>query len=92
LARRSAYRGRRYRRLSAARADWMSARWPPSPDALEVSLAEVLGVERGGSLTLAARVMAAPQADDTLPSRRRLRQLLGAEAWRTTSSAIRGSS
>jgi len=49
-------------------------------DALEVSLAEVLGVERSGSLALAARVMAAPQADETLPSRRRMRQLLEAEA------------
>lgn len=49
-------------------------------DALEVSLAEVLGVERSGSLALAARVMAAPQADDTLPPRRRMRQLLEVEA------------
>lgn len=49
-------------------------------DALEVSLAEVLGVERSGSLALAARVMAAPDEDDTLPSRRRMRQLLEAEA------------
>jgi Zn-dependent peptidase ImmA (M78 family) len=40
----------------------------------------VLGVERSGSLALAARVMAAPQADETLPSRRRMRQLLEAEA------------
>ncbi len=49
-------------------------------DALEVSLAELLGVERSGSLALAARVMAAPQADDTLLSRRRMRQMLEAEA------------
>jgi Zn-dependent peptidase ImmA (M78 family)/transcriptional regulator with XRE-family HTH domain len=49
-------------------------------DALEVSLAEILGVERSTSLALAARVMAAPQEDATLPSRRRMRQLLEAEA------------
>jgi Zn-dependent peptidase ImmA (M78 family)/transcriptional regulator with XRE-family HTH domain len=49
-------------------------------DALEVSLGEVLGVERSGSLALAARVMEAPRADDTLPSRRRMRQMLEAEA------------
>lgn len=49
-------------------------------DALEVSLAELLGIERSTSLGLAARVMAAPQGDDTLPSRRRMRQLLEAEA------------
>jgi hypothetical protein len=43
----------------------------------------VLGVERSGSLALAARVMAAPPADGTLPARRRMRQLLEAEAsWR----------
>jgi Zn-dependent peptidase ImmA (M78 family)/transcriptional regulator with XRE-family HTH domain len=50
-------------------------------DALEVSLAEVLGVERSGSLALAARVMADPQRGDTLPARRRVRQLLEAEAY-----------
>jgi len=60
-------------------------------DALEASLAEVLGVERSGSLALAARVMAAPQADDTLPSRRRLRQLLEAEASLATSTGLRES-
>jgi Zn-dependent peptidase ImmA (M78 family)/transcriptional regulator with XRE-family HTH domain len=49
-------------------------------DALEVSLAEVLGVERSGSLALAARVMAVPQAEETLPARRRIRQLLEADA------------
>jgi len=49
-------------------------------DALEVSLGEVLGIERSGSLALAARVMEAPRADDTLPSRRRMRQMLEAEA------------
>ncbi len=60
-------------------------------DALEASLAEVLGVERSGSLALAARVMAAPQADDTLPSRRRLRQLLEAEANLATATGLRES-
>jgi Zn-dependent peptidase ImmA (M78 family)/transcriptional regulator with XRE-family HTH domain len=57
-------------------------------DALEVSLAEVLGVERSGSLALAARVMAAPEADDTLPSRRRMRQLLEAEANLASSAGL----
>lgn len=60
-------------------------------DALEASLAEVLGVERSGSLALAARVMAAPQADDTLPSRRRLRQLLEAEASLVSATGLRES-
>jgi Zn-dependent peptidase ImmA (M78 family)/transcriptional regulator with XRE-family HTH domain len=58
-------------------------------DALEVSLAELLGVERSGSLALAARVMAAPHADDTLPSRRRLWQLLEAEANLASSTGLR---
>ena len=60
-------------------------------DALEASLAEVLGVERSGSLALAARVMAAPQADDTLPSRRRLRQLLEADASLVSATGLRES-
>ncbi len=60
-------------------------------DALEASLAEVLGVERSGSLALAARVMASPQADDTLPSRRRLRQLLEAEASLVSATGLRES-
>jgi Zn-dependent peptidase ImmA (M78 family)/transcriptional regulator with XRE-family HTH domain len=50
-------------------------------DVLEVSLAEVLGAERSTSLALAARVMEAPHdGDDTLHPRRRMRQLLEAEA------------
>jgi Zn-dependent peptidase ImmA (M78 family)/transcriptional regulator with XRE-family HTH domain len=49
-------------------------------DALEVSLAEVLGVEHSTGLALAARVMAAPHGDDSMQSRRRMRQLLEAEA------------
>jgi Zn-dependent peptidase ImmA (M78 family)/transcriptional regulator with XRE-family HTH domain len=49
-------------------------------DVLEVSLAELLGTERSSSLSLAARVMAIPDADGTLASRRRMRQLLEAEA------------
>ncbi len=60
-------------------------------DALEVSLGEVLGTERSGSLALAARVMAAPQADGTLPSRRRLRQLLEAEASLAAATGLRAS-
>jgi DNA-binding MarR family transcriptional regulator/Zn-dependent peptidase ImmA (M78 family) len=40
----------------------------------------LLGVEPSTSLALAARVMAVPQPDDTMPSRRRMRQLLEAEA------------
>jgi Zn-dependent peptidase ImmA (M78 family)/transcriptional regulator with XRE-family HTH domain len=57
-------------------------------DALEVSLGEVLGIERSGSLALAARVMAAPDSDDTLPSRRRMRQLLEAEANLASSTGL----
>ncbi|MDR2986966.1 MAG: ImmA/IrrE family metallo-endopeptidase [Nocardiopsaceae bacterium] len=57
-------------------------------DALDISLAEVLGVERSGSLALAARVMAAPDAEDTLPSRRRMRQLLEAEATLAISTGL----
>src|SRR5260370_22551683 len=60
-------------------------------DALEASRAEVLGVERSGSLALAARVMTAPQADDTLPSRRRLRQMLEAEASLAAATGLRES-
>jgi Zn-dependent peptidase ImmA (M78 family)/transcriptional regulator with XRE-family HTH domain len=58
-------------------------------DVLEVSLAEMLGVERSGSLALAARVMAAPEADETLASRRRMRQLLEAEASLANSTGLR---
>jgi Zn-dependent peptidase ImmA (M78 family)/transcriptional regulator with XRE-family HTH domain len=60
-------------------------------DALEVSLAEVLGVERSGSLALAARVMATPRTDDTLPSRQRMRQLLEAEANLVSTTGLRES-
>jgi Zn-dependent peptidase ImmA (M78 family)/transcriptional regulator with XRE-family HTH domain len=49
-------------------------------DVLGVTLAEVLGVERKGSLALAARVMTAPGQDQTAPARRRVRQVLEAEA------------
>lgn len=49
-------------------------------DALGVTLAEVLGVERKGSLALAARVMTVPEQDQTAPARRRVRQVLEAEA------------
>ncbi|MER7008494.1 ImmA/IrrE family metallo-endopeptidase [Dactylosporangium sp. NPDC000555] len=49
-------------------------------DALGVTLAEVLGVERRGSLALAARVMTAPGRDETAPARRRVRQVLEVEA------------
>jgi transcriptional regulator with XRE-family HTH domain len=49
-------------------------------DALGVTLAEVLGVERKGSLALAARVMAEPVQDEALPARRRVRQVLEAES------------
>lgn len=58
-------------------------------DALEVSLGEVLGVERSGSLALAARVMAAPEAGDTMPSRRRMRQLLEVEATLASTTGLR---
>lgn len=49
-------------------------------EALGVTLAEVLGVERKGSLALAARVMTAPGQDQTAPARRRVRQILETEA------------
>jgi Zn-dependent peptidase ImmA (M78 family)/transcriptional regulator with XRE-family HTH domain len=49
-------------------------------DVLQVSLAELLGTERSGSLSLAARVMAIPDVDGTLASRRRMRQVLEADA------------
>src|SRR4030095_5754068 len=49
-------------------------------DALGVTLAEVLGIERKGGLALAARVMAAPGQDETASARRRVRQVLEAEA------------
>jgi Zn-dependent peptidase ImmA (M78 family)/transcriptional regulator with XRE-family HTH domain len=49
-------------------------------DALGVTLAEVLGIERKGSLALAARVMTVPGQDETAPARRRVRQVLEAEA------------
>jgi Zn-dependent peptidase ImmA (M78 family)/transcriptional regulator with XRE-family HTH domain len=49
-------------------------------DALGVTLAEVLGVQRRGSLALAARVMAAPGQDETALARRRVRQVLEVEA------------
>ncbi|GIH24048.1 hypothetical protein Aph01nite_23580 [Acrocarpospora phusangensis] len=47
---------------------------------LGVTLAEVLGVTRKGTLALAARVMSAPGQDETRPARRRVRQLLESEA------------
>ncbi|MFC0527941.1 helix-turn-helix domain-containing protein [Phytohabitans kaempferiae] len=49
-------------------------------DVLGVTLAEVLGVQRKGSLALAARVMAAPGKDETTAARRRVRQVLEVEA------------
>jgi Zn-dependent peptidase ImmA (M78 family)/transcriptional regulator with XRE-family HTH domain len=60
-------------------------------DVLEISLAEVLGVERSTSLGLAARVMAIPDADETLPPRRRMRQLLEAEATLASATGLRQS-
>lgn len=49
-------------------------------DALGVTLAEVLGVKRKGSLALAARVMSEPAQEEALPARRRVRQVLEAES------------
>ncbi len=49
-------------------------------DALGVTLAEVLGVERKGGLALAARVMSEPAQEEALPARRRVRQVLEAES------------
>jgi Zn-dependent peptidase ImmA (M78 family)/DNA-binding XRE family transcriptional regulator len=57
-------------------------------DAVQVGIAEMLGIERSGSLALAARVMAAPHIDSTLPSRRRMRQVLEAEAILTSSAGL----
>ena len=58
-------------------------------DALQVSLPEILGVQRSGALALAARVMSAPAADGTQPSRRRMRQLLEAEATLADATGLR---
>lgn len=60
-------------------------------DALEVSLAELLGVPRSNSLALAARVMATPDTDETLPSRRRMRQMLEVEASLASATGLRAS-
>ncbi|GAA1010325.1 hypothetical protein Aple_038570 [Acrocarpospora pleiomorpha] len=49
-------------------------------EVLGVTLAEVLGVSRKGTLALAARVMSGPGQDETRPARRRVRQLLESEA------------
>jgi len=60
--------------LTSARLLW----WP---DALGVTLAEVLGVERKGSLALAcARYWRPPGQDETASARRRVSQVLEAEA------------
>jgi Zn-dependent peptidase ImmA (M78 family) len=45
-----------------------------------VAAREVLGVERKGSLALAGRVMTVPGQDEATPARRRVRQILEAEA------------
>lgn len=60
-------------------------------DVLAVSLPELLGTERSTSLALAARVMDAPEASETLPSRRRMRQLLEAEATLTSATGLQES-
>ena len=49
-------------------------------DALGVTLAELLGVERKGGLALAARVMSELTEADALPARRRVRQVLESES------------
>ncbi|HEV2638386.1 MAG TPA: XRE family transcriptional regulator [Actinocrinis sp.] len=49
-------------------------------DALGVTLAEVLGVARNGSLALAARIMSETDHAEALPARRRIRQTLEVEA------------
>jgi Zn-dependent peptidase ImmA (M78 family)/transcriptional regulator with XRE-family HTH domain len=59
-------------------------------DALGVTLAEVLGIERRGSLVLAARVMAPPDAEAALTSRHRIRQILEVDAALTESMGLRG--
>lgn len=57
-------------------------------ETLEVSLAELLGIERSTSLALVGRLMAAPHPGDTLPSRRRMRQMLEAEATLVTATGL----
>lgn len=58
-------------------------------DALGVTLADLLGVERSASLALAVRVMAAPSPAEAAPARRRLRQLLEADATLADSGGLR---
>lgn len=56
---------------------------------LGATLPELLGVNRRGPLALAARVMIAPAKDDTAPARRRVRQVLEAEAVLTDATGLR---
>lgn len=58
-------------------------------DALGVTLAELLGVERTSSLALAARVMATPDAEAALTPRQRMRQMLEADAALTDAVGLR---
>ncbi|MFI5492904.1 helix-turn-helix domain-containing protein [Actinoplanes sp. NPDC051859] len=58
-------------------------------DVLEVTLAEVLGVNRMGPLALAARVMTAPATDETARARRRVRQVLETEAALADATGLR---
>jgi Zn-dependent peptidase ImmA (M78 family)/transcriptional regulator with XRE-family HTH domain len=46
----------------------------------EISLGELLGAERRGSLAMAARVMTYPNGDDATASRKRIHELLEADA------------
>ncbi|MEO3856405.1 ImmA/IrrE family metallo-endopeptidase [Acrocarpospora sp. B8E8] len=61
-------------------------------EVLGVTLAEVLGVSRKGTLALAARVMSEPGQDETRPARRRVRQLLESEAALSDAVGLRPSS
>ncbi|MEV4622576.1 ImmA/IrrE family metallo-endopeptidase [Asanoa sp. NPDC049573] len=58
-------------------------------DVLEVTLAEILGLNRKGPLALAARVMNAPTTDETAPARRRVRQVLETEAALADATGLR---
>jgi Zn-dependent peptidase ImmA (M78 family)/transcriptional regulator with XRE-family HTH domain len=57
----------------------------------EISLGELLGIERHGSLAMAARVMTYPDGEEAMASRQRIRQVLEADASLTSSVGLRTS-
>ena len=58
----------------------------------EISLGELLGIERHGSLAMAARVMTYPNGEEALASRQRIHQILEADASLSTSVGLKVSS